>query len=278
MNIQIKKHDVRDLFKTDRNVSRATLETYHYCIREYYKFIQTTGQVDGIKAVELWLETTGSASTYNLRKAAIAAHLRRRFENESAEKRFEIEQWFKKLKAKKPDQRQTESKYLPHADVMTLAEGSTDIISCLVLGLYWTGCRVSELINIRLDDCRAGKFVTIKVMGKGSRERDVYMPRPLFDRIRKVFNGKTCLFETRNGGKYNRLCVTREIKRQSQRVLGVSISAHSLRHSKAMFLKDGRGMSADRVAKALGHTNVTTTLKFYFHGTPGPEEQGIFIT
>jgi len=57
--------------------------------------------------------------------------------------------------------------------------------------------------------------------------------------------------------------------------MGIKISAHTLRHSKAMFLKEIQGLSADRIAKALGHSSVVTTLKYYFHGTPTAEEQGI---
>ncbi len=42
-----------------------------------------------------------------------------------------------------------------------------------------------------------------------------------------------------------------------------------------MYLKNVKGMSADMVAKALGHSSVVTTLEAYFHGSPTPEEQGI---
>ncbi len=42
-----------------------------------------------------------------------------------------------------------------------------------------------------------------------------------------------------------------------------------------MYLKDVKGMSADMVAKALGHSSVVTTLEAYFHGTPSAQEQGI---
>jgi len=55
----------------------------------------------------------------------------------------------------------------------------------------------------------------------------------------------------------------------------MDISAHTLRHSKAMHLKKDRNLTPDQIAKALGHSSVMTTLKYYFHGTPSAEDQGI---
>ena len=42
-----------------------------------------------------------------------------------------------------------------------------------------------------------------------------------------------------------------------------------------MYLKDVEKLSADQIAKALGHSDVVTTLRSYFHGTPDADAQGI---
>jgi len=276
MNLPIKKHKAKDLFKTEKNIAPITLETYRRNMMNYYTYLQETGTPDGIEAVQSWLETSGSARTFNVRKAAIGAHLRKRFENEPMEKQFELESQLKRIKSKKPKQSKTESDYLKHRDVMKVAEEATPIISCIVLGLYWTGCRVSELINIKLTDCMVEDCVNIMIRhGKGDKERIVYMPVSLYDEIRNLFNGRVYLFETRRGNPYNKGCITREIHRQSKRILGKAVGAHCLRHSKAMYLKDDMRLSPDQVAKALGHSSVVTTLAFYYHGEPGPREQGI---
>jgi integrase len=91
------------------------------------------------------------------------------------------------------------------------------------------------------------------------------------------FKGSARLFEKSTGESYNRVYITNRIREASKRILGKGISAHSLRHSKAMFLKDERNLTPDQIARSLGHSSVVTTLQHYFHGTPGPREQGIII-
>ena len=78
------------------------------------------------------------------------------------------------------------------------------------------------------------------------------------------------------GTQFNRLNVTRDIKRFAKKIINRDISAHTLRHSKAMNLKEIRHFSPDQLAKALGHSSVITTLQHYFHGTPTAEAQGIY--
>ena len=96
----------------------------------------------------------------------------------------------------------------------------------------------------------------------------------LHEKDKWVFKGKVYLFETKNDKQYNRTNLFVELRRQAKKH-GCNITPHTFRHSKAMYLKDVKGLSADRIAKALGHSSVITTLECYFHGTPDAEEQGI---
>jgi integrase len=66
------------------------------------------------------------------------------------------------------------------------------------------------------------------------------------------------------------------LHRFAKKIIRHDISAHTLRHSKAMYLKEIKHFSPDQVAKALGHSSVVTTLQHYFHGTPTAEAQGIY--
>lgn len=66
------------------------------------------------------------------------------------------------------------------------------------------------------------------------------------------------------------------IKKDVMDILNIDVSAHTFRHSKAMYLKDVKNLSADQIAKALGHSSVVTTLQHYFHGTPSANDQGIY--
>lgn len=134
---------------------------------------------------------------------------------------------------------------------------------------------MSELINIRLKDCKYNnRSWTISIVGKGAKGRKVFLPGDVYFEARELFYGKEYLFEPRPGEPYSRDTVGKELSRQARRKLGWNIHVHTLRHSKAMYLKT-LGLSADQIAKALGHKNITTTLAYYMHGTPGPEDQGV---
>ncbi len=110
--------------------------------------------------------------------------------------------------------------------------------------------------------------------GKGNKQRTVYLPLEVYEKIKWLFRGKIYLFETESKKQYDRTNLYHEIRRQARKH-GYDVSPHTLRHSKAMYLKDIKGMSADMVAKALGHSSLVTTLEAYVHGTPSAEEQGI---
>ena len=158
---------------------------------------------------------------------------------------------------------------------MDVAEKVSLRLSLMVKALFLSGCRISELINIKLDDVKVNDKAVIKVKsGKGSKERTVYLPPKLYEQVRFVFRGVEYLFETGGHKKYNSNNIYNELKRQGTKA-GYDISPHTLRHSKAMYLKEVRKLSADQIAKALGHSRVSTTLESYFHGTPTAEEQGI---
>jgi integrase/recombinase XerD len=130
--------------------------------------------------------------------------------------------------------------------------------------LYATGCRVSEMIGVRLSDCKVNGGVTIEVVGKGGKARKVRIPRKLYDEIRATFGGKRWLFETENGTQYDRSYISHMIERQSKRAIGRMVGAHALRHSTATVLIS-RTNKVQAVSEYLGHADPATTLRFYVH-------------
>jgi integrase len=62
-----------------------------------------------------------------------------------------------------------------------------------------------------------------------------------------------------------------EGKRASQRVLGRSVLAHVLRHSRATDLIEGTG-KVKGVSRMLGHTSEATTLRYYVKQSLTEEE------
>ncbi len=285
-------------FYSERQLSSKTIENYSNAVKKYMEYVHNKNMKVGFDSVRLWLDTIESARTYNLNLQGIKAYMLKLFESRSAADLLELERGFKKIKRKKPKLAVDDSKYITFEDYQKLIEvdtvvklkryfrkrneisGYTDAnIKRTVLfieGLFWTGCRISELLDIKIKDCHVNGTVAIKIRnGKGGKERLVYLQKDIFNQVRKTFKGNTYLFETHKGTRFHRLNVTKDIHRFAKKILRRDISSHTLRHSKAMFLKDVQHLSPDQVAKALGHSSVVTTLQHYYHGTPDAAAQGI---
>jgi len=154
----------------------------------------------------------------------------------------------------------------------------TDLISsrdkALVELLYATGARVSELINLNtLDistaDTQAGATTTVKLKGKGGKERVVpigsfavaavndYLVRSR-PTLLKVSTQKA-LFLNQRGGRLSRQSAWNLVAKAAERAgLSEQVTPHSMRHSFATHLLDG-GADIRVVQELLGHSSVTTT-------------------
>jgi len=154
----------------------------------------------------------------------------------------------------------------------------TDLISsrdkALVELLYATGARVSELINlntldISTSDTQAGTTTTVKLKGKGGKERVVpigsfavaavndYLVRSR-PSLLKVSTQKA-LFLNQRGGRLSRQSAWNLVAKAAERAgLSDQVTPHSMRHSFATHLLDG-GADIRVVQELLGHSSVTTT-------------------
>jgi len=174
-------------------------------------------------------------------------------------------------------------KRLPKAltidQVMSMLDiAGSDLISsrdkALVELLYATGARVSELINLNtLDistaDTQAGTSTTVKLKGKGGKERVVpigsfavaavndYLVRSR-PSLLKVSTQKA-LFLNQRGGRLSRQSAWNLVAKAAERAgLSDQVTPHSMRHSFATHLLDG-GADIRVVQELLGHSSVTTT-------------------
>ena len=154
----------------------------------------------------------------------------------------------------------------------------TDLISsrdkALVELLYATGARVSELINLNtLDistfDSESGSTTTVKLKGKGGKERVVPIGSFAFAAVNdylvrsrptvlKVSTQKA-LFLNQRGGRLSRQSAWNLVAKAAERAgLSDQVTPHSMRHSFATHLLDG-GADIRVVQELLGHSSVTTT-------------------
>jgi integrase/recombinase XerD len=140
--------------------------------------------------------------------------------------------------------------------------------------IYSSGLRVSEVINIQLQDIifEAG-FITVR--GKGSKERVVPVNEKTLITIKKYLEEsrpgflkkKTSafLFLAKGGKPLSRQRLWQLVKQYSSG-LSIKISPHTLRHCFASHLLDG-GADLRALQKMLGHTDISTT-QIYTKVTP----------
>ena len=174
-------------------------------------------------------------------------------------------------------------KALPLHDVQALLDAvgadSNGDLSVLMLRdralvelLYGTGARISEIIDLTVDDITniSDELPIIRLHGKGDKSRLV----PVGSHARKALDdylvrarpalaiggkGSPALFLNARGGKLSRQSAWTILQAAASRAgLGDKVSPHTLRHSFATHLLEN-GADVRVVQELLGHASVTTT-------------------
>ena len=144
--------------------------------------------------------------------------------------------------------------------------------------LYATGCRASELSNLRLRDAHLDDGFCV-CRGKGNKERVVPLAAHAADAVRDYLaqerprlarslpNAADWLLLSYRGRRLRRERIWELLKKYARRV-GVpeEVSPHTLRHSFATHLLAG-GADLRQVQEMLGHASIATT-QIYTHVDP----------
>jgi len=132
------------------------------------------------------------------------------------------------------------------------------------------GIRRSELVGLNLSDIYDDR---IRVVGKGNKERIVYMGTPckkaidryLIERNQIVLSDNRALFGSRDKNRISVTAVHRLVKKHmlAAGLDATQFSAHKLRHTAATLMLSG-GVDVKTVQEVLGHENLNTT-QIYTH-------------
>ena len=131
--------------------------------------------------------------------------------------------------------------------------------------MYSSGLRVSEVSNLKLKNFKKNK--SIKVLGKGNKERVLPITDRAYDSVNKYIENSRNIFVNEKSKSYLFLGIRggqlsdREIRRIVK--LRAGTFPHSLRHTFATHLLDG-GADLRIVQELLGHNDPSTT-QIYTH-------------
>jgi integrase/recombinase XerD len=149
---------------------------------------------------------------------------------------------------------------------------------CLVLFAFRFGLRATELSLLKVSDVAHGVCDVQRLKGSEHTVQAITADQnPLLDtkaalsawlRVRGDADGSVFLFTSRNGGGLKRRAIYDLFEDAALRA-GIEVgrrNIHICKHSLCVFLKRA-GCPVDIVAKAAGHKDPTTTIKYYFHTT-----------
>lgn len=260
----------------EKNYSKYTINDYRYNLESFLKYLDSVDiplqQVDD-NTIRNYIMVM-----YNekLSKKSISQHISslRSFFKYLVNNKFMIEDPTLLISNPKLDKR------LPHALSVNEVEGmlakpkqddTLGLRDALILEmLYSTGVRVSELVNIKLDDINYGGY-TIKILGKGSKERYVLYGTLCANLLTKYLNDSRSILNVKNsdylflnarGGNITTRAIRDIIDKYDTDING-HVSPHTLRHTFAThMLNDGADLRS--VQELLGHENLSTT-QIYTH-------------
>ncbi len=161
-------------------------------------------------------------------------------------------------------------KYLSEEEVKRLLEVSREnprdyaIISLLA----YSGLRVSELCNLRLEDVDFNERVIYVHSGKGDRDRIVVVSARVIEAIQDYLltreDDMEYLFSSQKSEKISRVQVFRIVKKYAKKAgIKKEVTPHVLRHTLATTLLR-RGVDIRFIQQFLGHSSVATT-QIYTH-------------
>ncbi|MFH1426918.1 MAG: site-specific tyrosine recombinase/integron integrase [Patescibacteria group bacterium] len=243
-----------------RNYSPKTIKAYLMCIELYLKYKKVNlNKLDeeDIKDFLLLLKDKGkSPQTINLYLNSIKF-----FYNQ-------VLKIYKKIDLKFAKRNKSLPIVLSREEIKNILENTKNIKHRLMITLaYSSGLRVSEVINLKVQDLDL-KDLTIHIKNaKGMKDRITVFSEKILNEIKNMIAGKdkNCfVFESERGGQLTTATAQKVfIKSLEKCKINKPATFHSLRHSFATHLLEN-GTDVRYVQELLGHVNIRTT-QIYTH-------------
>jgi len=276
-----------------KNYSKNTIVSYRNDLNQFINFLINTfsnevnNDIPSVENIDITLLKSFVAGLFEEEKLSIKKS--RKFTNRSISRKISVlKSFFKYLYKKRiikinpastlsfPKIQKKLPSNLSEKAISNLldriGEKELDFINKAIIELFYsTGIRLSELINLKIQDIDFS-YNTIKVTGKGSKQRIIPFGSKAkkalenYLTIRDILNRNNLdnLFLNKKSKKLYSIEVQRMIKKQLSSVTDLQKkSPHILRHSFATHLLDN-GADIRAVKDLLGHENLSTT-QIYTH-------------
>jgi integrase/recombinase XerC len=270
----------KDYLKAEKNVSAYTVRNYTRDLLEFFTFVSESG-IDTLKKVDKQtlraylaklMGDKYAKSSIARKLSAIRSFYRYLMREELVSASPAATTVSPKLDKRLPEfLTQDEAKRLVESPDISKPQGQRD--RALLELLYASGLRVSELVNMNVDQINLATN-EIRVWGKGSKERVVLIGEPAAVALHTYINSgrKELLGGKRNNALFVNRYGERILARRVQKILrkyskniNKNVHPHILRHTFATHLLDG-GADLKVVQELLGHADLAST-QIYTHVT-----------
>ncbi len=253
-----------------RRLSPRTLESYSACAREFDAFRKRGSADPTLSAVSpaearafiVALQARGNSPGGVL---VYVRSLKAMFAWFTREEMLEVDPWQRIVRPKVPNR---VVPTLDQVDVEKLLRAAAARDRLLLLLLFDTGLRLSEVVDLRVGDVLPGGYLSVR--GKGSKERVVPLGGIVEQRLRDyVARGRRPIVRTvdhlllrRDGRPMTRAAVYNALKRLRRRArVSARCNPHTFRHTFAKFylLNGGDLFSLQRI---LGHSTLDMVRRY----------------
>lgn len=163
----------------------------------------------------------------------------------------------------RPKKKSQLPKVFSQHDILKLFSCANNLKHLLMLKLcYGMGLRVSEIVNLKVQDIDSKRMQVLVQSGKGKKDRYIPLPQSILEELRtyyKKYRPKFFLFEGKDGKQYAIRSVQAVFKNAMRKGgINKAVGIHGLRHSYATHLLES-GTDMYLIQQLLGHEEIKTT-------------------
>ena len=248
-----------------KRYSKSTIESYSFFVADFIEF-NNKKLLEELtnRDIELFIETVFIKRQYAISTQRLFISAIKQLIMYSPELKINS------IKLTRPKRSKKLPIVLSQEQVIILIQTAKNIKHRAIIALlYSSGIRISELLNLKLNDIDIQRNQIFISNAKGRKDRYVTLShniKPLLYNYLKTYKPKYYFIESLNGKTYSASSIRKFLTKYARNAkIEKSISPHVLRHSYATHLLEN-GVGIRHIQELLGHVKPETTM-IYTHVT-----------